>query len=101
MPRCPPSPGSKGRADRPARQPKGARDAAVRAGLAGAGPPSGVQPPLTAPQEPPTPPGSRGRVDRPAEHSGACTMTEAAVSLAGNLTDDPEVRSTEGGIARA
>jgi single-strand DNA-binding protein len=28
-------------------------------------------------------------------------MTEAAVSLAGNLTDDPEVRSTEGGIARA
>src|SRR4029450_10065298 len=25
MPRCPPSPGSKGRADRPARQPKGAR----------------------------------------------------------------------------
>jgi single-stranded DNA-binding protein len=28
-------------------------------------------------------------------------MTEAAVSFAGNLTDDPEVRSTEGGIARA
>jgi single-strand DNA-binding protein len=28
-------------------------------------------------------------------------MTEAAVSLAGNLTDDPEVRYTEGGIARA
>jgi single-strand DNA-binding protein len=28
-------------------------------------------------------------------------MTEAAVSLAGNLTDDPEVRSTDGGIARA
>jgi single-strand DNA-binding protein len=27
-------------------------------------------------------------------------MTEAAVSFAGNLTDDPEVRSTEG-IARA
>ena len=25
-------------------------------------------------------------------------MTEAAVSFAGNLTDDPEVRSTEGGI---
>jgi single-strand DNA-binding protein len=28
-------------------------------------------------------------------------MTEAAVSCAGNLTDQPEVRSTEGGIARA
>jgi single-stranded DNA-binding protein len=28
-------------------------------------------------------------------------MTEAAVRFAGNLTDDPEVRSTEGGIARA
>ena len=29
------------------------------------------------------------------------TMTEAAVSFAGNLTDDPELRHTEGGIARA
>ena len=28
-------------------------------------------------------------------------MTEAAVSFAGNLSEDPEVRSTEGGIARA
>ena len=28
-------------------------------------------------------------------------MTEATVSFAGNLTDDPEVRSTDGGIARA
>jgi single-strand DNA-binding protein len=28
-------------------------------------------------------------------------MAEAAVSFAGNLTEDPEVRSTEGGIARA
>jgi single-stranded DNA-binding protein len=28
-------------------------------------------------------------------------MTEAAVSFAGNLTDDPEVCYTEGGIARA
>ena len=28
-------------------------------------------------------------------------MTEAAISFAGNLTDDPEVRSTESGIARA
>ena len=28
-------------------------------------------------------------------------MTEAAVSFAGNLTDDPEVRFTEGGFARA
>jgi single-strand DNA-binding protein len=28
-------------------------------------------------------------------------MTEASVSLAGNLTDDPQVRHTESGIARA
>jgi single-strand DNA-binding protein len=28
-------------------------------------------------------------------------MTEAAVSFAGNLTEDPEVRYTESGIARA
>jgi single-strand DNA-binding protein len=28
-------------------------------------------------------------------------MTEASVSFAGNLTDQPELRSTEGGIARA
>ena len=28
-------------------------------------------------------------------------MTEPAVSFAGNLTHDPEVRHTEGGIARA
>jgi single-strand DNA-binding protein len=28
-------------------------------------------------------------------------MTEVAVSFAGNLTDDPELRHTEGGIARA
>ena len=28
-------------------------------------------------------------------------MTEAAVSFAGNLTDDPELRHTEGGITRA
>ena len=28
-------------------------------------------------------------------------MTEAAISFAGNLTDQPKVRDTEGGIARA
>ena len=28
-------------------------------------------------------------------------MTEASVSFAGNLTDDPEVRATDSGIARA
>ena len=27
-------------------------------------------------------------------------MTEASVSFAGNLTDDPEIRHTEGGITR-
>jgi single-strand DNA-binding protein len=30
-----------------------------------------------------------------------CTMTEAAVSFAGNLTNDPELRHTESGITRA
>jgi len=28
-------------------------------------------------------------------------MTEASVSFAGNLTDQPEIRSTDSGIARA
>ncbi len=28
-------------------------------------------------------------------------MTEASVSFAGNLTDDPELRHTESGVARA
>jgi len=28
-------------------------------------------------------------------------MTQASVSFAGNRTDDPELRHTEGGIARA
>jgi single-stranded DNA-binding protein len=28
-------------------------------------------------------------------------MTEPSLSFAGNLTDDPQVRYTEGGIARA
>src|SRR5512132_1849851 len=53
------------------------------------------------PRCPPSP-GSKGRADRPARQSQeGQTMTEAAVSFAGNLTDDPEVRYTEGGIARA
>jgi Single-strand binding protein family len=48
------------------------------------------------------PPGSKGRADRPARQSQeGSAMTEASVSFAGNLTDDPEVRHTEGGIARA
>jgi hypothetical protein len=59
MPWCPPSPvPGQGR---PPGQATGDKHAAVRAGLAGAGPPRGVQPPLPAPQEPPTPPGSQGR----------------------------------------
>jgi single-strand DNA-binding protein len=41
-----------------------------------------------------------GQTARPGIRKGQ-TMTEAAVSFAGNLTDDPEVRYTEGGIARA
>jgi hypothetical protein len=47
------------------------------------------------------PPGPRaGQTARPGIQEG-CTMTEAAVSFAGNLTDDPEVRHSEGGIVRA
>jgi hypothetical protein len=42
-----------------------------------------------------------GRAARPARHQEGCTMTEAAVSFAGNLTDDPELRHTESGVARA
>src|SRR5215212_10391347 len=44
----------------------------------------------------------RGQGRPPGQATGrGRTMTEATVSFAGNLTDDPEVRSTEGGIARA
>src|SRR5215204_4850090 len=47
------------------------------------------------------PPGPRaGQTARPGIQEGR-TMTEAAVSFAGNLTDDPELRHTEAGIARA
>jgi hypothetical protein len=52
------------------------------------------------PRCPPSP-GSKGRADRPARQQEGRAMTEAAVSFAGNLTDDPEVRYTESGIARA
>jgi single-strand DNA-binding protein len=49
-----------------------------------------------------TVPGSKGRADRPArQQQRGRTMTEAAVSFAGNLTDDPEIRYTQGGITRA
>ena len=41
-----------------------------------------------------------GQTARPGIRKGQ-TMTEASVSFAGNLTDDPEVRYTESGIARA
>jgi hypothetical protein len=36
-----------------------------------------------------------GQTARPGNRKGAHTMTEAAVSFAGNLTDDPEVRYTD------
>src|SRR5215211_352272 len=52
------------------------------------------------PRCPPSP-GSKGRADRPARQQEGAPMTEASVSFAGNLTDDPELRHTEGGIARA
>jgi single-strand DNA-binding protein len=41
-----------------------------------------------------------GQTARPGNRKGH-TMTEASVSFAGNLTDDPELRHTEAGIARA
>ena len=41
-----------------------------------------------------------GQTARPGIQEG-CTMTEPSVSFAGNLTDQPELRHTEGGIARA
>src|SRR5215207_4868686 len=55
---------------------------------------------LGMPRYPPSP-GSKGRADRPARQQEDSSMTEASVSFAGNLTDDPEVRHTESGIARA
>src|SRR5215217_5746245 len=55
---------------------------------------------LGMPRCPPSP-GSKGRADRPARQRKGHTMTEPSVSFAGNLTDQPEVRSTESGIARA
>ena len=41
-----------------------------------------------------------GQTARPGTGRGR-TMTEASVSFAGNLTDNPELRHTDGGIARA
>ena len=41
-----------------------------------------------------------GQTARPGIQEG-CTITEPSLSFAGNLTDDPELRHTEGGIARA
>src|SRR5215207_4327110 len=54
---------------------------------------------LGMPRCPPSP-GSQGQ-GRPPGQATEGTMTDAAVSFAGNLTDDPELRHTEGGIARA
>jgi single-strand DNA-binding protein len=49
-----------------------------------------------------TVPGSMGRADRPArQQKEEGSMTDASVSFAGNLTEAPELRHTEGGIARA
>ena len=38
-----------------------------------------------------------GQTARPGIQEG-CNMTEASVSFAGNLTDDPEVRYTEAAL---
>src|SRR4029450_10350725 len=42
-----------------------------------------------------------GMAARPASQQEGQAMPEPSVSFAGNLADQPEVRSTEGGIARA
>jgi single-strand DNA-binding protein len=52
------------------------------------------------PRCPPSPGPRAGQTARPGNREGQDT-TEASVSFAGNLTDEPEVRYTEGGIARA
>jgi single-strand DNA-binding protein len=52
------------------------------------------------PRCPPSPGPRAGQTARPGNRKGQDT-TEASVSFAGNLTDEPEVRYTEGGIARA
>src|SRR5215207_7485878 len=50
----------------------------------------------------PTVPRFQGQGRPPGQATGrGRTMTEASVSFAGNLTDDPELRHTESGIARA
>jgi single-strand DNA-binding protein len=55
---------------------------------------------LGMPRHPPVLRSTRtGQTARPGIRKGH-TMTEAAVSFAGNLTDDPHVRYTESGIAR-
>jgi single-strand DNA-binding protein len=48
-----------------------------------------------------TVPPFHGQGRPPARQQEGHTMTEAAISFAGNLTDQPEVRYIEGGIARA
>jgi Single-strand binding protein family len=53
------------------------------------------------PRHPPSP-RVQGQGRPPGQATGrGRTMTEASVSFAGNLTDDPEVRYSEAGIARA
>jgi hypothetical protein len=52
------------------------------------------------PRCPPSPGPRAGQTARPGNRKGQ-DMTEPSVSFAGNLTDQPEVRYTEGGIARA
>src|SRR5215218_6924588 len=55
--------------------------------------------PCGMPRCPPSP-GSKGRADRPARQQEGSPMPDAQASFAGNLTEDPEVRYTEAGIAR-
>jgi single-strand DNA-binding protein len=52
------------------------------------------------PQCPPSP-GSKGRADRPARHQEGAPHDRGSHQLRRHLTDQPELRHTEGGIARA
>src|SRR5829696_5149182 len=52
------------------------------------------------PRCPPSPGPRAGQTARPGIQEG-CTVTEASVSFAGNLTDDPELRHADSGITRA
>jgi hypothetical protein len=99
MPRCSTVPQVQGQG-RPPGQATGDKHAAVRAGLAGAGPPRGVQPPLPAPQEPPTPPGSQGRaaVGDGVNDQGDPTAARSSSQLDQRCDDRTQIEGEQHGV---